>query len=74
MIDYQFKIIMQIEPAAQPEPWDVNTDGDVNVLDMIRVGQHFGESGTSGWIPEDVNSDGDVNVLDMILVGQHWTG
>jgi len=55
-------------------PWDVNGDGHVNVLDMIRVGQHFGDTGPPGWILEDVNRDGHVNVLDMILIGQHWTG
>jgi len=54
--------------------WDVNCDGHVNVLDMIRVGQHWGETGTPHWIREDVNRDGSVNVLDMILIGQHWTG
>ncbi|HIE31699.1 MAG TPA: tandem-95 repeat protein [Methanosarcinales archaeon] len=51
---------------------DVNGDGNVNVLDMIRVGQHWGETGTPGWIPEDVNKDGEINVLDMIVIGQHW--
>jgi hypothetical protein len=59
----------------QPYPdWDVNADGKTNVLDMIRIGQHWGETGQIGWIPEDVNHDGSINVLDMIPVGQHWTG
>lgn len=53
---------------------DVNTDGAVNVLDMILVGQHWGETGVAGWIPEDVKADGLINVLDSILIGQHWTG
>jgi hypothetical protein len=53
---------------------DVNNDGAVNSLDMIRVGQHWNETGESGWIPEDINKDGTVNVLDATLVGQHWTG
>ena len=47
-------------------PWDVNGDGFVNVLDMILVGQHFGETGAPGWIPEDVNRDGVINVRDML--------
>jgi hypothetical protein len=53
---------------------DVNGDGAVNALDMIRVGQHWGETGVGGWIREDINQDGTVNVLDATLVGQHWTG
>lgn len=54
--------------------WDVNMDGEHNVLDMISVYQHFMETGEVHWIREDVNRDGEINVLDMILVGQHWTG
>jgi hypothetical protein len=51
---------------------DVNHDGLVNVLDIISIGQHWGESGASGWIIQDVNEDGAVNVLDVILIGQYW--
>jgi hypothetical protein len=55
-------------------PGDMNGDGHVNVLDMIRIGQHWGQTGAPGWIPEDVKIDGVINVLDMIVIGQHWTG
>jgi hypothetical protein len=54
--------------------WDVNQDGAINVLDMIVIGQHWGETGSAGWIRADVNADGVVNTLDSIIVGQHWTG
>ncbi len=53
--------------------WDVNQDGVVSVLDMISVGQHWGETGSPGWIRQDVNGDGAVNVLDQTLIGQHWS-
>ncbi len=53
---------------------DVNGDGGVNVLDMIRVGQHWNQTGAAGWISEDINQDGSVNVLDATLIGQGWTG
>ena len=56
------------------EDWDVNGDGAANVLDMVLVGQHWGETGLTGWILEDANEDGTVNVLDMIIIGQNWTG
>jgi len=56
------------------EDWDVNGDDAANVLDMVLVGQHWGETGLTGWIREDANEDGTVNVLDMIVIGQHWTG
>ena len=62
------------EMLPEPLVGDVNGDGRVNVLDMIRIGMHWGETGSPGWIPEDVNQDGVINVLDMILVGMNWTG
>jgi hypothetical protein len=52
---------------------DVGRDGTVNVLDMIRVAQHFGETGAPGWIQEDVNNDGVIDVLDLIAIGQDFT-
>jgi len=52
---------------------DMNHDGTVNVLDIIRVAQHWSETGVSGWIQEDVNENGTINVLDVILIGQYWT-
>jgi hypothetical protein len=56
------------------EDWDVNGDGTANVLDMVLVGQNWGETGLTGWIREDANEDGAINALDMIVIGQHWTG
>ncbi|ACV62796.1 Pyrrolo-quinoline quinone [Desulfofarcimen acetoxidans DSM 771] len=53
--------------------YDLNSDGSVNVQDIILVGQHFGESGTPGWSNFDINRDGKVDVLDMIAIGQYFT-
>jgi len=55
------------------EDWDINGDDATDVLDMVLIGQHWDESGLTGWIREDTNEDGTINVLDMIVVGQHWT-
>ncbi len=63
-----------ITVVGQYLDWDPNIDGAVNVLDMITVGQRFGETGTAGWIRQDVNGDGSISVLDMTIIGQHWTG
>lgn len=53
---------------------DVNGDSSVNVLDLIRIGQRWNETGPVGWIQEDINEDGTVNILDATVIGQHWTG
>ena len=55
--------------TALPPPLpDVNADGCIDVLDVILVGQHFGETGEPGWMPEDVNQNGAVNVVDIVLI------
>jgi hypothetical protein len=70
LTDYE-DITMAVNSTLQA---DVNGDGVVNALDMIRIGQHWGETGVGGWIREDINQDGTVSVLDATLLGQHWTG
>ena len=44
---------------------DANGDGVVNILDLVLVASHFGESGETG---ADLNSDGVVNIQDLVLV------
>ena len=55
---------------APATPWDVNSDGVVNILDLAIVGSQFGESGPD--LSGDVNGDGAVNVQDLVLVGSHF--
>ena len=44
---------------------DVNGDGVVNILDLVRVASNLGKSGENG---ADVNGDGVVNILDLVRV------
>jgi hypothetical protein len=68
--------VTTVTPTPTPTPtfpaWDINMNGCINVLDLIMVGQHFGETGEHGWIREDVNHDGVISVLDVIIIGQHF--
>jgi len=50
--------------------YDVNTDGQVNILDLVLVGQFFGVSSPSN-ARADVNGDGQVNISDIVLVASH---
>jgi len=70
LTDTEDVTITVVQPS---DNWDINGDGDANVLDMVLVGQQWDETGQTGWIREDANEDGAVNVLDMIVIGQHWT-
>ncbi|MCH8291647.1 hypothetical protein IH992_11180 [Candidatus Poribacteria bacterium] len=51
-------------------PWDVNSDGVVNVFDLVLVGSQFGQSGTG--LSGDVNGDSVVNVFDLVIVSSHF--
>ena len=44
---------------------DVNSDGNVNILDLVVIASELGNAGTN--LAVDVNGDGAVNVLDLIL-------
>ena len=48
---------------------DVNRDGVVNILDLIRVAQQLGKRVPSD-SPVDINGDGVVNIFDLTLVAQ----
>ena len=57
-----------------PEPafpaWDVNEDGNVNILDLVVVSQNLGQSEPDN--PRaDVNGDKEVNILDLVLVSRY---
>lgn len=60
-----------VEPNDPCNQYDVNGDGCVNQLDIDSVSDHYGETGTPGWIPQDVNDDGEVSVLDITLVSNN---
>ena len=49
-----------------PNPYDLNRDGTINVLDLLLVSQHFGTDAG------DVNGDGTTNILDLTLVAQQF--
>ena len=50
--------------------WDVNRDGEVNILDLILVAQDIGKTGDAN-LRTDVNGDGTRNIQDIVLVASH---
>ena len=51
---------------------DVNADGLINILDLVVIASHFGETPTADQsLNSDVNGDGNVNILDLVLVASH---
>ncbi len=55
-----------------PAPsWDVNEDGNVDILDLTAVSQNFGTAAPA-IRRADVNGDGTVDILDLVAVANHF--
>ena len=53
-------------------PGDVNQDGVVNILDLVVVAKHFGETPPTD-ARVDVNKDNTVNILDLVAISNLFT-
>ena len=52
---------------------DVNSDGRVDILDLVLVEAHFGEKITDAKTPNpDVNGDGSVDISDLTMIGIYF--
>ena len=62
--------VLTITTTITPVPSDVNADGVVNILDLVKVANQFGEVGDG--LVGDVNRDGVVNILDLVKVSSRF--
>lgn len=53
-------------------PGDLNQDGIVNILDLVIVAKHFGETSPTD-ARVDVNNDKTVNILDLVAISNLFT-
>ena len=56
---------------------DVNSDGTVNIQDLLRIQKHILGSinlGGSEYYASDVNADGTVNIQDLLRVQKYLLG
>ena len=60
------------DTESPPITADVNSDGSVNILDLILIASDLGNAGTN--LAADVSGDGVVNILDLILVAGMFDG
>ena len=60
-----------ITPKSAYPAWDVNEDGEVDLLDLAVVAQNFGKS-VSANPHADVNGDNTIDIFDLALVAQHF--
>jgi len=54
----------------EQKPWDVTSDGIVNIFNQVAVASQFGQSGEN--LDGDVSGDGIVNIFGLILVAAHF--
>jgi len=52
---------------------DANSDGVVNIFDLVIVGGNYTKSIPPGDPRADINGDGVVNIFDLVLVGTNYT-
>jgi hypothetical protein len=52
--------------------YDVNENGEVEIGDMVLIGQHFNEAFPLPYPRYDVNMDSVVNIMDIVIAGQHF--
>ena len=51
---------------------DVNGDGEINILDLVRVASAFGQPISDDTAAADVNGDGEINILDLVRVANNF--
>ncbi|MCD4703259.1 MAG: putative Ig domain-containing protein [Methanosarcinaceae archaeon] len=52
--------------------WDVNEDGEVNILDITLIGQQYGNTVSTPYPRWDVNQDGVINIQDLTVTSYHF--
>ena len=57
---------------SMPPNWDVDMNGECKVFDLTLVSNHYGETGSTGWIREDVDNNGQIQILDLVFVSNHY--
>ncbi|MBE3141528.1 MAG: hypothetical protein IMZ53_13210 [Thermoplasmata archaeon] len=57
---------------SMPANWDLNSDGHCTIFDLVLVSNHYGQSGSNGWIREDADNNGEVQVLDLVFTSNHY--
>ena len=57
---------------SMPPNWDIDINGVCKVYDLTLLSNHYGETGSLGWIREDVDNNGVIEILDFVNVSNHY--
>ena len=53
-----------------PHTYDLNCDGDINLLDYAKMAQNWHQTGSD--LPGDFDQNNTINLLDLHLLNLHW--
>ncbi len=68
LIDVEVNQVLKVvEKGEQPPRGDINLDGKIDILDLLIIVAHFGESSTSN-TRYDINRDGKIDLEDVVFV------
>ena len=65
-------VTIEFDVIAIADPWDVNRDGFVNILDLVSVNIYYGKTDFPLNQNPDVNRDDKVDSKDIALVIEHF--
>ena len=71
LTDSQGVDLLQLAQGTRIEvyfPGDLNSDGAVNIQDLVLVAASFGEPVTEANAQADLNGDGQINVIDLVKI------
>ena len=64
---YDFTEIIRFEIIENPEKYDLNNDGSINILDLVILANALGETNKKF----DLNDDGTINIQDLIILANN---
>ena len=66
------RVINASSPEDTTRSTDVNGDGEVNILDLVRIASVLGQPVSAENAVADVNGDGEINILDLVRVANDF--
>jgi hypothetical protein len=65
-------VVSSVHVFSLPPNWDINSDGVCTILDLVLISNHYGETGSFGWMRSDVDNNGVIQVLDIVIVSGYF--